>query len=503
MTVLVAALGIGLGYCEALRQRNRAGHYLGQTLEALNVLVREATRIEGVEIPQVARARERMASEGLRYFRQISQIESDDPRTRSAQARALQSLADLHRTLGRPAEQEQALRESLALWNGLLASSRVERSQAMARCYLDLAEMFVVQRKRLDEAAENLSRVEDLASGLDGADRLRLLVEHRRLRARWLRAQQRNQDPRPLREAVQLAGQLLEHPAAVPGDLDLAASCDLLLGHYLVYPVDDLPAAVEAYQRGLARLETLAARSGEDVNLLSKRAAMLRNLGRALRSLGDRSEARTRFDQARSLYEQRVRDYPAVPLFHSELAEVIHGLAMLGAGTDPPGQTLQLLEAALEETRIAYQADPSNHSFAMNLLNKYGSLAGLYLDAGRHADAARAVEGLLSLGGRIYDFLFAARYLLGCEQLVREDPALAPSERETIARRYHARALAVFRDFIARSPADRESLRQFVADDAPTEDFRGSKPLQQLLSELESADTTTESGPHPAVAPGE
>jgi tetratricopeptide (TPR) repeat protein len=168
------------------------------------------------------------------------------------------------------------------------------------------------------------------------------------------------------------------------------------LGNLLAQESPASKLAGEKYQHAIQLLEELAA-AYPRIPLYRKELA---NAYNSLALLYARQENRQRADdysqKAQSAFEQLLADSPDVPEYKSLLGMTLGGRAWLMH--DEPERAKQLVEAAIEQQKMAYNANPDRPEYRQRLAEHYIFLAEVLIKQMNFTAASERIEMATELG---------------------------------------------------------------------------------------------------------
>jgi len=480
--------GVNVELTQALRdsdvERARAREHLERSIAALQLLTRVGAD-ELASVPQASETRRRMLEAALGFWRDFAARSAGDPELLVERARAARASGQIESRLGRRAEAEAALRESVASYEA------AESHRPGSVPDVELAETLQVLGRILRESGE----VEDAGGAteramevLAGAPRAATAAgeQHQLALALFERGELERVGGRlaaseaTLREALRLLEELLAaDPRAAVLRFDLART-RVQLGWTLADDSRDGDAE-ETYASALELLEVLHADDPREPLYREWLAAALVNLGTVAVRAGRLEEADGLFADALRIDTALAADYPDVPKHREELAALyinrgmqhsragereralecwMEGERLLAELVEGPSdapeirgrlatarlnlggllrdmrrtdEALGRLELARQDLAACLAANPDHPNFQTAMRYACVNHAQALFDAGRYAEAVALVLELpYSDQGR--EVGHAALLLARCIPELRLEPTLAGEAAELEAR---------------------------------------------------------------------
>ncbi len=167
--------------------------------------------------------------------------------------------------------------------------------------------------------------------------------------------------------------------------------------------------AVAGYRQALLVIREYAARANADNNAPAAAdatlgiALTLTNLGNLLRETGRLDEARSSYEEARSLLEGLTRAHPDNTQSQSALAHCLNNIGNLLAAAGKPQEALELHQAARAIRQKLVDANPSDPTFQTELAMSLGNIGGWLSAAGKSREALESHEGARVIRQRLAD----------------------------------------------------------------------------------------------------
>jgi serine/threonine protein kinase/uncharacterized protein HemY len=180
--------------------------------------------------------------------------------------------------------------------------------------------------------------------------------------------------------------------------------------------------------------------------------------------LGDGPQAEHKekaYRQALTRWQRLANDYPKVAAYRSQLAKVLHNLAILLARQGDLARARPLLQEAIGHQRAAYEARPEQ--YRRDLLQHYQMLIKVLLDSRDHAAAAKEALAMVGVSGGAWKPCYeAAGSLQRCQFLAAKDPGLTAARRRELAQTYTRQLWALQAEAAKRNPDHPEVQRQLA-----------------------------------------
>jgi eukaryotic-like serine/threonine-protein kinase len=269
----------------------------------------------------------------------------------------------------------------------------------------------------------------------------------------------RDQAEQFFRKAVELHQRLAnDYPHVVEYRQDLASHYNSL--GMVLAAAGNQEEAETAFSQAIALKEKLAA-DLPSVPMLSRQLAnSFTSLGLFYLRFGQFDKAVQANERGIKILEQLVERYPAVPEYPSALGAALNNLAMVMSHRDSQAAR-ELVEKAIEYQQAAIKLNPQEKKFHEFLRNHQSVLAGILVQLGQHAHAARAAMSLAdSSVDPANDHYNAACYLARCVSLANLDATLPLEQRTALAEDYVLRALSQLKLSIAAGYMDFDHMRQ-------------------------------------------
>jgi eukaryotic-like serine/threonine-protein kinase len=403
-------------------------------------------RLAGV--PRLEGVRRDLLEEALRFNLEFLRESAGDPAVRHEAAMAYAQVGQVRAQLGQAREAEEAGRQAAALLGALAHEypREAEYRKELAAVYDGLA-VLLARQGRHEEAREAHQEVERLVDGLGrGAltgpeARFVVALLHGNQSYRLHLAGQHEAALAHARQAVELETELA---AAGPDNWTYRRALAVgrnTLGTSLSR-AGRLDEARDVYRQALGSYRALLARSPADVGLRAEMGTVWRNLGLAHRRQKALADARAAYREAEAVFARLAEDFPAVPRYHSELAETLTGLFLVLDDSDAE-EGRRAVERAAHHGRTAHALDRRSPAYRRQLCGYLFAWASFLAERGDHRGAFAAAAEMAGCASEEKDFRLAADLLTRCARMAEGDPKLTAAQRRERAEVYAARAVAV------------------------------------------------------------
>jgi tetratricopeptide (TPR) repeat protein len=310
-----------------------------------------------------------------------------------------------------------------------------------------------------------------------------------------------------------------EQPNTLLWQNELARSA-VLLGH--LHQSAGRPSRAEThYLRAIRRREKLVTSHGANEGLRAQLAETYQNLGTVYGFQKRWSEAREVNDKARTLLEPLA--FAKHPTYELSLAAVYHNAGDIRKNTGKKEEALQWLTRAIELAEAVFQREPRLAEAVDRVYSAHGARAQVHELLGRWAEAARDWERVAALergpnawlwrlaraaalarAGQHAEAAAAARALeedpkalassphdVVCVHALamaaaRKDDRLSSADRQLLADRYGARAMALLQKLAAQGYFQDDGHARALATDEDLQALRERADFQQLLAKVKS-----------------
>jgi tetratricopeptide (TPR) repeat protein len=452
---------------------------------ARDTLTRMLGRLQArrlADMPRLKELRQQQLEDTLAFYQQIlASQDHTDPAVRQDTAIAYEQAATIQHLLGRRKEAAANFKQALALLEGLPAELREQPDEQvrLVQCHSHLANL-ARQAGRPDEARDHL------------------------------------------RQALRICQRMV---AAHPGDA--AWQNHLARVHHNfgeMYQLTNRPAeAVAPYQRAIA-LRTALVRDHPRAELYRARlAGTYQNLGLIQVAAGRHAAAAATYARAEQLLAPLARAHPEVTEYALPLASICINWGQLLNGSGRSSDALTRLQQGIDLAEAVLRTEPRHTGARYFALNAHGARAQVYQGLRRYADAVKDWDRVIELTEdgsqrwvrrviRTMNLASAGEHAraaaeadalaadpkaggegawglaIACARSVqgaRSDTRLPPAERDALAQRYAARAVALLqklaREGYFKDPAHATALRT----DEDLNALRGRADFQKLLREKE------------------
>jgi tetratricopeptide (TPR) repeat protein len=440
---------------EAL-QRARAEANFEKARQAVDQMLIGVGASTFAGIPQMEKVRDQLLQDAITFYEGFLLEESTDPAVRKQAANAYSQVARIHSLFGRHEQSEQAWRDAIRIWGGLIAEFPGDRKHrnSLAWCKLQLgwaleslsrpAEAELVYRKCLDIEAQ--LRKENASTRPDYIRGPALLA----LGCALEKMGRKTEAEEAFRASLAV---LTEFAKSDP----TGADCRLRLSqcHYglarLCHAKGDISTAEGEYRQALIILEPLAQERPSSIVYVFDVAIWQKGLGAVLEDAGRPSEAEECYKQAQATLERLAADFPTVPPYREQLNSIC---AKLGLLWDALGRLPEAEKAYRRQLEIleGLMSDGTNRPYYESergaALHNWGNLAYSQTQwAEAHPFFVRAIEHqMLAVEAEPQRSLYRERLanhyerLASClRNLKQPDEAEQASHKEFIVREKLAR----------------------------------------------------------------
>jgi tetratricopeptide (TPR) repeat protein len=323
---------------EAL-QRSRASEEaatrrLKQALQAVDQMLMRVADGPLADVPQMGPARKALYEDALEFYQRLLPESSSDPQLRLETALAYARVGNIRSYLSQYTEAEEAFRRGIALAKDLLAEDPHEPTyrRALAWTLLGYSGCFQTAGWHSQEEVDRVIRPNlELWLGLanefpENTDyQLHVGVCRRQLALSLAKAGRLAEAEQVLRQALATDQQLAKIPATDPSANPFSFGINLLwdwhdLAGILRGQVRE-PEAESAYRNALKEAQELSAAFPRAATVRHALAMVQLGLGRLLRTLGQRNEARELLAEAVAGSREVMNDFPDVPSYVGQLGE--------------------------------------------------------------------------------------------------------------------------------------------------------------------------------------
>jgi serine/threonine-protein kinase len=443
------------------------------------------------QTPQLKELERQQLDDALRFYREVvKDRENPDPGVRLDVAQAYLQSGLAEYTLGRNSEARDQINQAIALTEGLVNENptRAEYRVQLARSY----------------RARGSTDVQPSPNGGTGSDP--------------------STSAHDLERALELLENLVrEYPEDRPYQVDLAVLYHNLATSY--FNGDQRKKAEPLFRRAvdLRRSMLDPAPTTNDAPIRVQLAESLQSLAVLLQATDRKQEALRHYAESRQLLDDALRLEP-----EWDEATLSLGLTLLNWGVnlsfDPASyeKAGSLLTEAIAQLRPILDREPRWDRVRDHLLNSHGALAQLRERQGRHAEAARQWERVVSLAGperrehfqffltialarsgdhrKAWSMVHALKPSLGklpvgyhfhlawvcsiCIGAAENDKTLSAGERAALRSHYGDEGIALLRRALELVPAaDRPARRASIRQDDAMAALRQRADYRQLLEE--------------------
>jgi eukaryotic-like serine/threonine-protein kinase len=463
----------------AEKARDRAQASLAKAQDAVDFIGQRIGEVRLAHVPQVQEVQREVLEYALRFHEGLLEEHGDEPAARWEAVRAWLRVANIRGELGRADASDAAYSRAIQMVEEMPDDypSSVERQRMLIRCYSGRLTMLRQAGRGggigaygpiLDRLIESFQR----EYRLEADDQYTVATYlHNKAGWKWL-------PPGEAAALCQRAVTLLraltkEHPENTRYRQELANACNTLATHLkrLGRPNE----ARDAYEEARATYQLLAASSPGDPSLQLGLATVTRNLVPFFRTQKKYPEAEEVAHQAEAIFVRLTRDYPSVPRYHSQLAELYYSCALLRMDLKQSAEALVFFEKAARCQQRALEPDPMNFDFRLRLCSYYYYIADHHLKKGDHEAASRAAKQMYAAdSGRPMDVFAATGLLARCGELAGRDTRIPADKRAELADKYDAEVLQFLRQQSPKTWVEMREVRSF-AEPAPLyrfEEFR-------------------------------
>lgn len=409
---------------------------------------------------------ESLSRQALTRFKELTDQFPDHTDYRLSLAEVYDEQANLYEEIGQPREGMTAVRQAIALREGLGEKGLASGGFTLEGGYL-----------KLSSALRGLGEFGAATEALERA----FLISERRLResprsdeVRWHAAfilverarfvlgdKKGTEAEQSLRRATALSEAITaDSPGYVKGRQMLALAYNNLGA--LLQREKRFDEAREAFQRADGAQERLVQDDPDVVLYRAGRAFTLANLGSALRDLGRLDEALEVFGRGLTIREKLVDEYPGIDAYRRyvshDLSEIAKVLKLHGKWHE----AAERLDRAFMLLKSAPPPNLADPNYGNDLVGVSIQRADAYLKLDDHRRAAMAIEELgLPDMPRFSSEIEAAgafqsyRRLAECVALAQRDPKFTPAERAAVVTTYIGRAQAMLDESERRDRLDR------------------------------------------------
>jgi tetratricopeptide (TPR) repeat protein len=244
-----------------------------------------------------------------------------------------------------------------------------------------------------------------------------------------------------------------------------------------------IPEAEQALQRALAIQQQLADEHPKIAEYRTETADHLTNLAELLANAGRLDDAEQLARRTLSLRKKLMEESAAeLPEYRSRMGIAVHDLATVLCEKGNYEEARALAEQAIEHSRLALKASPSNPNFLRQVRGDYVLLAETLLSQADPQKASEAAEAAIRLSPVDCSYYVAAAYAR-CAPRLDKHPKLNDVARRALVKSVADRAVDHLRTAITKGyPATVKSLRE----NPELQSLRPIESYQRLIKELEA-----------------
>jgi tetratricopeptide (TPR) repeat protein len=435
-------------------------------------------------------------AEAIALQQQLQREFPDDPACRRDLANSYNWLGELFREGGRRLpEAEQAYRQALALQTQLVAAFPTNPAyrQERARSHYNLG-IVQMDTNRLDAARADYDQAILLLRQLQEEYPQEAEYQHDLARSYINRGilHKATRQPRPAesdyRQAIALTTRLQAQPGARPVyQHDLAVTTNNL-GN-LFAGEGRVAEALNAHRQALTMSKELVGKFYGRPSYRKELANTHNSLGAVLAQQAQLAEAEQHWLDAQRLLRALVTEFDAVADYHGHLGLTLGNLGWLAASQRRHHEARDRLEESIRHLRRALRDNGDHPVYLHALRSQYQSLAETAIELGDHPAAAAAARRLVEFGRKadpIWSY-YAACFLARCAPLAAPASDGVDEGRTPQSQRYADEALAFLQEAVQRGFADAARLR---ADQASIfQPLAERDAFRRLLRDLEARES--------------
>lgn len=434
------------------------------------------------------------------------------------------TLGTVQHDAGHDHQAQSCYEQAVRMWERLAANQPRNRSvqRSFSRAQIELARTYsaIGQFEQALQCRMSAAQTQSwlLDEYAEQEDKSALGVNYTEIGRIQKRLGKREDALDSLRKAVQIHEELV----AASNDRDFAAYLEAALRSLGVVQVqmNQTEAARNTFARTIEIRESLREDPRDRRNCVAFRF-LYRQLAMLDGKLGRMEDAATSLDKAIEINERLVELYPETRLYSVELGGLYCERGMFATSASQPDQAFDWFTKAIVALQNVAQEVDCQQSANLWLYKTYGSRAVLFKQLGRYqesvddweeassilpdnrdhcqmqvahthalagdyAEATREAEALLveDSTGDARHFSAARVYALAAAAAAN-DEAQTADDRQELASRYAARAVALLRSARQLGLLDDATRRQLLMEDSDFESIRSREEFQTLIQELE------------------
>jgi tetratricopeptide (TPR) repeat protein len=201
------------------------------------------------------------------------------------------------------------------------------------------------------------------------------------------------------------------------------------------------------------------------------------------------AETLNAWNQAASLLENLLTEYPEVATYQGDLGMVLGNLGLACFAQSQLPQAREHLERSVDRLRKTLAISPDHAIYREFLRDNCQNLAEVLVVSGDHAAAAQSARALTGIFPELAkDRYAAACFLARCVRLAADDSRLGADQRQTLTRTYADESLAALRKAIEQGFDDLAQLRR--DRDSVFEAVETRSDFQAIVAQLTARPST-------------
>lgn len=338
-------------------QRERAERHYQRAMAAVDRLLTRVGVRDLEPTPHMDKTRSRLIEDALEFFQGFLKDDSQDTSVRREVGRAYFRLGQIHFSLGRHQQSEEACLRAIEIQSSLLEELRDPDDQidlAKSRCGLAIA---LQAAGRLGEAHELLQK--ELSEAAPDHDELRF----QRGRQHYLRGtlfiagRQPKEAETSLTEALKIADELLINYPSNSELLELKSQVLSIRANFK-HKTRSYDEAESLYSIGREIAEQLAEANPERLSYQRNLANILRAMAPLYTHLGKTEEAEETFRRCAEIMSRLVQEHPDIVSYESDLSSLYNNWSVFYANLNDPVRAAAENEEALRINEELMQKYP-------------------------------------------------------------------------------------------------------------------------------------------------
>jgi tetratricopeptide (TPR) repeat protein len=486
-TGVIGAANVGLKRerDRAEARRKEAVANLGKARDAVDRLLTRVSEERLRDIPQVEPIQRALLEDALEFYKDLVRQSHDDPEILHEAGRAYRRVGQTYSFMGRLADAERNLRESLAIQSRLANAFPTVAAyrHGLGGTLVDLGKLHRNQA-RTDEARVELDKAVtlfgDLAHAYPNEPRFRSELAAA-YNTRGMLTEDLHQEEGAAKDYHRGIALLDELARQLPNTLKYQTNAGVARNNVaaMMQSSGRLAEAEAIYLQNLQLWESFAAREPSVLEHRSKIAMTLDNLADILMETDRPREREQTLQRCIEIRSTIVRDFPNTTYHISRLADSLTKMAEFVSKRGDLVEAQRLYVDVVRHRRTIVAMVPENRDGLLALTRTYLALIETLLKIRNHAVAAKFVEELVAVSGLpSEDLQRSGAYLARCARLASSDRDLPDSRRAELAASYADRAMTLLHDAQKHGLGDLKALQQDPSFDAlrSRDDFRALLP---------------------------